>query len=386
MRVFLLWFSLLAAVSAVAGCKKAEESAGPIEAASDPAPVKPTVHKPAPPKPVEARPDLALLSDGVVLKVGVLTTNRRPVVKGETNLPDGTGLIVEVTRKSGGGFPIQADATVQNGRFSTRPLSSDKGLEDGVYVAEVTMPIPSVQPRSVQGIVGTEGQHLKGPLVVRNEDGDVYIELKREFHIGSDKKTAMAAETDRAKEVATVSRMLRKRALVIVLRRERTRISGTTPCRRGVPPRPSDETSLLLDRVSLPNSQNDDQGPMQKLSSDQAKEATREQQLQYLANVALNSTGGAAAHNARALRHKGLGERTDFVDALVELFESDPSRLLVGFLPELSEMLLNSGAEALVDKIAEKARVALDAGQLECWDAQFIGPWLEERSRPDETE
>lgn len=135
------------------------------------------------------------LERGVVLDLHVdgIDTGL-PVLFGETNLPDDTELGVQISDtdylRSPPGRPAkgslaQAKAIVRGGRFRMQGESfSDHGkrVHAGEWEAEVMEPYPFVQPASVQAVIGAKGEHLKGPLVFRDEFG-VLVERKVRFTV-----------------------------------------------------------------------------------------------------------------------------------------------------------------------------------------------------------
>ncbi|WP_319798563.1 lysozyme inhibitor LprI family protein [Nitrobacter sp.] len=118
-----------------------------------------------------------------------LTDEPRPTVRGTTNLPDGTHLIVELRKAwlpdggrrlaaglaacgkdcsplfvSGGGQ--FADALVTNGQFTAGPFA-DAGPSDplpGRYILEVSA-WSADQPAEVRALIGQRGEKLTGPLI-----------------------------------------------------------------------------------------------------------------------------------------------------------------------------------------------------------------------------
>ena len=100
----------------------------------------------------EAAPQRPPLSEGVMLELKVdLSQSGRPVLNGETNLPDDTIIMTSVYGKTSD-FRGQDRVTVNNGSFRAGPFGSVTGLSDGKYIASATMPIPRVQGASVQSV------------------------------------------------------------------------------------------------------------------------------------------------------------------------------------------------------------------------------------------
>jgi len=196
----------------------AVDPAGKRSAADDAAKKDSSVAAPEPAANVTDRladlppPKVAALSKGVVLNIEVRDTDsRRPVVMGETNLPEQTKVMVSVEGVQG--FRGQAEAVVQSGRFAAGPFGPEDGLADGTYDAEVMMPIPAVQPESVRSLIGSDGELLKGKLVHR--DGtDTTVEMTVKFVVGKDAASAAKADVrtvaDQVKEVKAIEAELQE--------------------------------------------------------------------------------------------------------------------------------------------------------------------------------
>lgn len=141
------------------------------------------------------------------LDVSMLATadgSSRPIIKGKTNLPDGTSLIVGLYR-SQGNYNAQNEVTVYGGEFSTQPFSSrGDDLSPGVYSLEITMPIARVQSQRVKDVIGDEGQHLRGKLVKNSAYGSKVVNYKTNIKIGSGRANKIADK--RAKDSAKKDR------------------------------------------------------------------------------------------------------------------------------------------------------------------------------------
>lgn len=153
------------------------------------------------------------LGEGVVLKAAVQEdTGRRPVVTGETNLPDGTEGIASIeskTTKKGGSDKF----TVQGGRFRAGPFSDGgQGLAPGSYTLDVTIAIAQVQPPQVKAVIGQNGENLRGPLVERDDIG-TSVRLSQDFRL--DEKGKVTAGTDN-KEVEQSAQAALKEARAVL--------------------------------------------------------------------------------------------------------------------------------------------------------------------------
>ena len=92
----------------------------------------------------------------------------KPIIHGTTNLPDGAELMLTVT-KIGGGYTGQDTMHVTAGQFTTDEFSLDgHQLPAGQYKIEVSMSMASLQPPSVQAVIGTHGERLTGRLLDRS--------------------------------------------------------------------------------------------------------------------------------------------------------------------------------------------------------------------------
>lgn len=150
-----------------------------------------------------APPDAPPLAKGVVLELELQDLNtRRPVVVGETNLPDGTEILVSV--EAARDFSGQADAVVKAGRFAAGPFGPEGGLTDGSYVADATMSIATLQPEAVKKVIGAEGERLKGKLVQRDNLG-TWVQAQTKFFIGESAATAEKLDREAlAKQMAAM--------------------------------------------------------------------------------------------------------------------------------------------------------------------------------------
>lgn len=112
----------------------------------------------------------------------------RVIVTGETNLPDQTKIMVSLSNESIG-LHATVKAKISGNMFTAGPVGPLDGLANGDYLIEVSMPLAEVQPKSVQSVIGNEGQHLKGPLVQEGFLGPV-VEKSFIYSVtGSAKKT-----------------------------------------------------------------------------------------------------------------------------------------------------------------------------------------------------
>jgi len=125
--------------------------------------------------------------------------DKRVRLSGRTSLPPATALILSVEEKMKGGFQGQSKCVVaESGLFESETFGPKDGLRDGRYVAEVMMPIPAVQPPSVQAVIGKNGEHLTGDLVKKGGIG-VTVSQQEEFAVGAAPDAAQAKRRRDAK-------------------------------------------------------------------------------------------------------------------------------------------------------------------------------------------
>lgn len=108
------------------------------------------------------------------MSVDVLNGDR-PIVRGQTNLPDGTELSISIERSNGVPW-VSADAEVQKGKFSAGPLDHNGvALGAGTYKMSVIMGAATFQPKAVQEWIGQDGEFLDGPLVTSRYIGRTVV-------------------------------------------------------------------------------------------------------------------------------------------------------------------------------------------------------------------
>lgn len=101
----------------------------------------------------------------------------------ETNLPDGTELLLTLSNDS---YSAQAQAAVIDGQAVFGPLTNgDYPLNAGEYFVDVVMPYVAVQEESVKQVLGKGGKNLAGSLVVESESDGKYIQYNTEWTMPS---------------------------------------------------------------------------------------------------------------------------------------------------------------------------------------------------------
>lgn len=133
----------------------------------------------------------------VTLNISPNINDGKVIFKGDTNLPEGTELLVTLQNKDK--YKGQANATVTNGTFETEEFSQqDKALPSGKYNVEIVMPIASVQPDSVKEIIGENSSNLEGNLV-KNEKLGKIVRATKDFEITKN-QTTNNSKSDKQKE------------------------------------------------------------------------------------------------------------------------------------------------------------------------------------------
>ncbi|MDP3534882.1 MAG: hypothetical protein Q8S08_05795 [Halomonas sp.] len=162
----------------LAGCSGQEEEQTEVqpEAVSEEA---------APQQPEEVVEAVEPLEVAISTKAS-LRTDRRLMVEGETNLPDGAQVQVTIEREISR-VRWQSRTSVMDGQFGAGPFGSGSGLPDGGYIVRVQLSEASVQPREVQARIGAQGEHLTGELVSQSRHGLGQVATySRRFLVGSE--------------------------------------------------------------------------------------------------------------------------------------------------------------------------------------------------------
>jgi len=129
------------------------------------------------------------------LRASLSTSNPRPLalyvvaspipngarLVGTTNLPDGTELMLNLSRAS---VSAGEKVMVSGGTFAQdlRPRDG-KAIPPGDYEVWIMSPLGSLQPEAVKAQLGPEYEALTGPLLVRDEIGRV-IEYRSKINLG----------------------------------------------------------------------------------------------------------------------------------------------------------------------------------------------------------
>lgn len=126
----------------------------------------------------------------VKLDVFADTNNGKPIISGETNLPDGSELMISITtiatkeelaelglseeemeetRYTTHG---QDKVIVKDGKFTSETFSKQgEKYDPNEYIVSVSMSLAQLQDESVQKIIGSNGENMTGDNVVESSDG-----------------------------------------------------------------------------------------------------------------------------------------------------------------------------------------------------------------------
>lgn len=149
----------------------------------------------------------------LTLKVTTLA-GKRVQLSGTTNLPSGTALMLSVQETVENGFYGQSRCTVSaKGIFESELFGPKNGLHDGLYVANVTMPIPRVQPPEIRAIIGENGEKLSG-MLVRKDILGTSVSQSVKFSVGG--SAAAEAQEERARKAQVDSEKLRRELCVLL--------------------------------------------------------------------------------------------------------------------------------------------------------------------------
>ena len=95
----------------------------------------------------------------------------KPTIIGVTNLPEGTELLVTISRAASG-YQAQDKTSALNGNFRSSQFSDkSQPLLPGKYQANIVAPLAAVQPSIVRAAVGENYSNFAGPLMKRSRFG-----------------------------------------------------------------------------------------------------------------------------------------------------------------------------------------------------------------------
>lgn len=128
-------------------------------------------------------PTLLPLDVNINLTIDLTTNIEKPIVSGNTNLPNGTIIMISV-RGEANEYLAQDKVYVSNGTFKSSPFSLPTPSWAAVdnYYVEAEMPYANVQSESVRRIIGDAGEALRGKYVIRDSSGTL-VQIKTTFKI-----------------------------------------------------------------------------------------------------------------------------------------------------------------------------------------------------------
>lgn len=131
----------------------------------------------------------------VTFNIEVTGEEGKPVFVIETNLPDGTELDLSLLWDDLFNYEDQT-AVVKDGKAQSEPFTDDGEPLSGYSAFGITM-FPANQPESVQAVVGEQGEHLTGSMVV-TADNYSYVWMEKRFDTeqGEQKQGTNISESD----------------------------------------------------------------------------------------------------------------------------------------------------------------------------------------------
>jgi len=81
----------------------------------------------------------------------------KPIISGETNLPDGTIMEAAIFGKIRRSHYEGSVCTVSEGKFSFQGFGKSNGIEPGKYVATISSKSPASQNVDVKKVIGEQG-------------------------------------------------------------------------------------------------------------------------------------------------------------------------------------------------------------------------------------
>lgn len=149
------------------------------------------------PQKPEAEPERSADQDALEVTFDIEVTGEegKPVFAIETNLPDGTELDLSLLWDDLFNYEDQT-AVVKDGKAQSKPFTDNGGPLSGYSAFGITM-FPANQPESVRAVVGEQGEHLTGPMVV-TVDNYSYVWMEKRFDTeqGEQKQGTNISESD----------------------------------------------------------------------------------------------------------------------------------------------------------------------------------------------
>ena len=127
---------------------------------------------------------LAFADEPTRLTASVRDANTgRPIIYGQTNLPDGSKLLVTLACRAIA-YQGQDSVAVANGGFQTAVFTDKSNpIRASACTAEVVMSANSAQSASVREKIGARGEKLRGPLVRTDPRVGNSVRLLTSFNI-----------------------------------------------------------------------------------------------------------------------------------------------------------------------------------------------------------
>ncbi|MEE8663507.1 MAG: hypothetical protein SOH81_08000 [Acetobacter sp.] len=113
------------------------------------------------------------------------TGGEYPVIKGETNLPENMILMITISSPDGD-IMGQSKTSVHNHLFSSERFSyMGAPYNHGNYMVNILSPFAPIQDESVQKVIGTHGEWMRGSVVENASVGDAgrIVSYNFPFHV-----------------------------------------------------------------------------------------------------------------------------------------------------------------------------------------------------------
>jgi hypothetical protein len=135
-------------------------------------------------------------------------TPLRPVIRGSTNLPDGTELMLTLLRPESG-YMAQSKTRVLAGHFGSERFSANGNpLNPGKYQVRIITIAAELQTKAVQSVIGAHGERLSGTLIKPSPLGGSMLEYVAEVQLGGPPNTVLDAKAKAASDAALQRRVV----------------------------------------------------------------------------------------------------------------------------------------------------------------------------------
>lgn len=160
------------------------------------------------------KPNLPAFKDSVAFSIQFYDSgDMKPAIIGYTNLPEGTKMMVDVSRKKASYFG-QSEAFVRDGRLQTENFTvSGAPLPPGTYKVEISTPLPGIEPASVQQVIGKRGENLKGKWTTSSY-GEKMVRFSTNLELGNGESKQADAEAIQRKKQEEEQRYQEKLAKI----------------------------------------------------------------------------------------------------------------------------------------------------------------------------